>query len=586
MKLVKTIVNTNNQLIGFWIEGKESEFGGFGQIEVQRPVQLEEMIRSGFRNSQVAIQNGNIVELKDFRINSLPMSRFDGQGNFSEVDNRVMLVSRIIMDGKLAGFKVRLCGTDINFRYDDVIRLSNWFKPGNFIIRVVNRKMYIAGKPGTLQLEQLPEEVFGANVETSKKKRLGTGGATEENINSKGIYNDKDLLTLYSIVREFDGVILKLPSEEYIRTLKYDKKVAGEFRDLGVGEIGDPYIKFGEKKLNANTNFKKVGNVMVPVTGGMPFPVYTYTHTTKSIFVNGEHHIKRFGIAVKQEGVDKILAEYKDSLVVKPITDKDVTGPISQLTGKPDLAFFEVDTSKLSIISPDRAEKYILPNKEVKAVVEQLMRAKTHNKYCNGALKDINDMARASKIYLVPDDKKPFGLYAGLTPQYLKAVHEAGINIFTGAYIKLQDVNKEEDSEDDIEGAPAVEIEYGVNGTDIARLTYKAMCDPTMRSVKSHPMVDAQLIKLIDEVNSIKDIKERFKAVLKYQEGLEKCIYDCRRKLWMHKMGMFYAGNGKIHTHDRTVWIDKGSRSSNMTVYDCVEYGCDGLFLMVKGTTL
>ncbi len=585
MKLTKTIVDTKGRLIGFWLEGKESEFGGFTQNIIERPVKTEELFKTNFANNQVSTRTGKLVEQKDFKINTLPMTVYTDSGEFAETSNEVKLLSRIIQAGKLAGFRVEIGGRQERYKYDDVIRLSGWFKPGNFIVRLINNKMYIAGKPGVLQLEKLPEEVLGDNLVKSKKKRIGTGGQLAETIKSKEITNDKDIWTLYKLVREDNGVVIKLASEAYKAVAKKESQVSSEFRSLGIGEIGSPYIEFGESKLNVNTTFKKVGSVMVPVPGALPFPVYTYTFSTKSIFVNGKNHMNKFGIAVSPEGAERIKQEFEGTMVITPITDKEITGPISQLTGKSGLVFFEVEASKLAIIPPEKAEQCILKNKEIKEIVNQMMHAKTYNKFCNGFLKEISVMAQNANISVW--DKKPFGLYAGLAPQYLEAIHNAGIDIFTGAFIKTEEVAKKEDDQEGIrESSNIIEIEYSIKGTDLGKLTYKVLSDAEARSNITHPMLDSGLEKFITAAQGIKDLKEAYKSVQSYKESMEKVINECRRKLWLHKIAMHQIGKGTIHTHDKQLWIENTKSRAKAAQYECVEPGCEGLFISVEGTTL
>lgn len=583
MKIVKSIIDNKNKLIGFWMEGKETEFGGFGSnVDVQRPVQLKELISKNFRNNQIAIKDGKVVPQNNFRISDLPMSRYDGTSNFISVDNRLFLTSRIVHDGKLIGFRIVAAGVEAKYKYDDVIRLTSWFKPGNFIVRTVGDKLYIAGKPGVIKLEDLPEEVIGENVQRSKKKRVGTGGQFKENIAEKGIYNNKDLITLYSIIKDFNGVVVKLPDEQYISANKADTKVGSDFRALGIGEIGNPSIQFGEKKLNANTTFKKVGTVMVPVPGGMPIPVYTYTFSTKSIFLNGENYIKRFAIGVKPEGAVAIKQEFEKEMAIQPITNKEFTDPIKQLTGNNDLVFFEVDTSKLSIIPPEKAKDYILTNKEIYDITYQIAHLKTHNKYCNGLKGEILNQANAANIKLT--DKTPFGLYAGMAPEYLKAIHEAGIDIFTGAYVKREAIQGKAVDKPEVTSVSeykSIEIEYNIKGTDISKLTYAMMA-----SRDSHPMIDEFLLMRMDEFDKIASLPEKFKAVCEYQDGIEKALYDCKKKLWLHKLGMYYTQDGRIHQHDKDMWVQNVKSRSKANAFDCVEPGCEKLYVAVLGISI
>lgn len=580
MKLVKTIINPSYRLVGFWIRGKQSEFGGYSRIvEEDRPIQVEELIRTQFTNKQVSVKKDRIYELGNFKINELPMSMFDGT-KFRDMDSSITLKNRILNSGELIGFKTIIDGKELKYKYQDVIRLSGWFKPTNFVIRSTSEKIYIAGKPGVLRLDQLPEEVIGEDVESSKRKRVGTGGNTMENIENVGLHNNKDILTLLNIVNEYSGIVVKFPQDRYIPIEIPTTQPAGQFRSLGIGEIANPNIQFSEKRINASTTFKKVGQVMVPVEGGMTFPVYTYTWTKKAIFLNGVNYMPRFAIAIKQEGMEKIQSEYKNELILTPIIDRSFIEPIAQLTGNNDLLYFEVDASKLSIIVPSEAHRYIMSNIDIRNTQEKLIRAKIRAKYCEGMLDELNEEARKNNVYLVKEGMKPYGLYAGLAPNYLKALHECGINIFNGAYTKREGAD-----ENEIKDQKIIEIEYGIEGLDAGKVDYAFL--KTSRVADERNIIkEDRLLQLINSINSKTSAEDKFNYTLKEQKKVKGEMYWLKKKLWLHKLGMYYVGDGKVHQHDKSVWIEKGTRAIKSKTYNCMEYGCEGLYMKLTGIVL
>src|SRR5690606_7331718 len=162
-----------------------------------------------------------------------------------------------------------------------------------------------AGKPGVMKLEDLPEEILGQNVQTPKRRRVGTGGQSKDIMQYTQIQNEKDLLTLYSIIRKYDGLVVRLPDEQYKAATKMDRKVASGLNELKDGEIAFPYISFGEKKLNANTTFRKPGVINLWNNNGEMMTVHCFVHSTKSIFLNGENYMKRFAVGLLPEGVEE-----------------------------------------------------------------------------------------------------------------------------------------------------------------------------------------------------------------------------------------------------------------------------------------
>ena len=592
MKVMKSIVSKDNELIGFLIKGTEREFGGFGENDIEKTVKLDEMYKIKFHNSQIDMSTGRIRETKEFRINSIPTLKYIGN-NFIEVDCSIYLTDRILKNGKLIGFKVIIDEVPNKYRYEDVLKLSTVLRPGNFVVRHTSNKSYIAGKQGVLQLEDLPEIHIGEKVEKDAKpsrKRTSTGGELTEVIQGRAIEKVKDLLGLYSLIRESNGSIIKLPDENYKAATKQLKKTAEEFRDIGIGEIGNPSISFGENNLNANTTFKKIGNVMVPLPNGTSFPVYTFTYKTKSVFLKGENYIKRFAVAVTQVVADTIKNEYEQYLVIKPITDKEITGPISQILGRHDLVFFEVDTSKISIISPEKSHEYILHNRELKRTVDLLLRAKLYNKYCNGTISELKSMASAAHVHL-EESKQAFGLFAGMSPDYLEAIKSAGIDIYTGAYTKVQDVDTKigakantEESEDT---ESKFEIEYTIKRMDVNKITFKMLSSPEIFMMQDKsPLIDERLLNIINKINSVQNIKDKYKIAARFQEEADKAINDCRRKLWAHKVAMYTLDRGNLHAKDKDKWIQNVKSRVQGSVYECADEGCEGLALILRGITL
>ena len=93
VKIIKTIVDTNRNLIGFMMEGKEKEFGGFSNEVIQRGVPTDNLLQKRFSNNQIAVVNNKIVEKGNFRINSLPMTIYTGDG-YVDLDNSITLTKK------------------------------------------------------------------------------------------------------------------------------------------------------------------------------------------------------------------------------------------------------------------------------------------------------------------------------------------------------------------------------------------------------------------------------------------------------------------------------------------------------------
>ena len=171
IKITKTIVDSNRRLIGFMMKGKEKEFGGFSKDIIERGVPTDSLLNQKFSNNQIAVVNRKIVERNNFKINSLPMTIYTGDG-YVDIDNSVNLIKRYVQNNKNIGFRVRFSdGSEDNFQYENVLMLCHWFRPGNFAIRTSSKGLqYICGKSG-VALEDIPATVIGDEPE-KKAKRL------------------------------------------------------------------------------------------------------------------------------------------------------------------------------------------------------------------------------------------------------------------------------------------------------------------------------------------------------------------------------------------------------------------------------
>lgn len=583
MKAVKAILDTKNALVGFVMEGTEKEFGSFGDKTIQKPVQLSELIRIKFHNSQFDTSSNRLKELGDFRITELPTMKFDGT-DLTDCDASIKLISRILYNGDLVGFEIEVDGQSARYRYEDVLRLASYLKPGNFVVRRTENKSYIAGKPGVLQLETLPEINMGEDAKKSKRKRTSTGGEATEVVQAKKVVNVKDLLSLYEILRKSNGVVIKLPKENYIVTTERVKQAASEFTPINIGEIGSPYISFGEANLNANTTFKKVGTVSVPIPSGGVFPVFTYTWSTKTIFFNGENHMKRFAIAADAETIKMIKKEYEPYMAIRELTDDSFTNPIMQITGRKDFVFLEVDTSKLSIISPEKAQYHMMHAKDIRQKTFLMLNAKVINKYIKGAIGEVKEMADAARITL-DSSKKYFGIFEGLSEEYITAIKNAGIDVFTGAYTRTEDYkpayDKPENPEGVSEGSEKYGMEYGLKKANPDELTYKVMSTGGISALyEKDILATPALQQFVDTIQGIQNIKERYKVLLGKQREVEEILREARTALWAHKIAM--VSTGAIHKHDRDMWVQNVKSRVKGFVYDCQEEGCEDLYLILR----
>lgn len=572
MKLYKTIVNEAYKLIGFIVKGTAQEFGGFGNGSIERPVQTGELIKSNFNNEQVEVRGNKLHEKKGFKFSDLEMVMYK-DNSFIAVGNEIKILRRVLVNGKLKGFDISIGGTgNYRYTYENVIRLCSWCKPENFTIRVTsNNTAYIAGK--NIRLQDLPEEEVGHNVETSKRKRTQYGGQKQEILNKEEELSTS-LLELYSYIKSCDGVIIKLADEHYKAAGVQTMVTPDTFMPLGVGEIGSPYIDFSNSSLNANTLFKKVGTISAEICGNVN-QLYTFTWSSKSLFVNGANYIKRFGIGVTKDVADKIIQKFGEKLVTRVINDKRVITPIVSLTGKKDYVFFEVDTTKLTIMNKETAKECYLSNKEVYDIVKELTALKVNQKIMNGYIKHLKE---ENPNLNLNKGKELFGLYRGMTKEALLEIASLGIDIYTGAYTVKEKVEKSVAAEISEKESVSnrIEVEYSLAKVNLAKITYASISDAIQNNKEITEYCSDMTKKVIKMPGQ--DGIDGAKAYLEYiKDKISKLTY----KLWLHRMAMYTLGKDKLYMSESDLgeWSEKKSRAKTGKQYECAS--CPNLILKV-----
>lgn len=584
--LSKTIVNSQRGLIGFVLKGRERDLGGFSDSVTERPMPLAELIKMKFANTQIAIANNKVLERGKFRINTLPMVVYDpSTNNYIDISNEVAMIERFVQDNENIGFRLRFAdGSEENLRYENVITLCKWFKPTNFCIRTSTKgKAYIAGKNGA-GLETIKETVIGKKPEVVPKKKKSAAKEKKESI-SGTFERGFDILDIYEFIKECNGSVIKLPTEDYIAASEDGEKVVEGFKALGIGEVASPVPSFNATKLNVNADFKKVG--VVPVTiNGTQTNLTSFVYRKKSIFLNGENYIKKFGIAVAKDREDELVAKLGRSLALEKIEDKSITQPLSQVIDAESLAFYKVDSSKLDLISEAKRQSSIMSTTELAKVCKKMYELKLLSKALSlkgGMMKDIKNFIGDAGVAKAKS-KKLFGIYSMMSPEALEVITNAGIDIYSGAYTA--------------EGTPAkssgkggsstetVEIEYILKGYDVSKITGQQVLKAAQENDTTK--LPSNVIKYITDLIGIADMYDRYAAASKLYDKVEAEIYKINKVLWMHNASMYLAGNKtNIHTHDKEKWmVDGSSRVKTAQVYMTTDKAAEGLTVKFKGVNI
>lgn len=595
MKILGTIVNGKLNIVGLTISGKASDFGKIGNTEEVQDIAIQEVLARKFVNNQIDCTQGKIRELGKFRLRDVSMKMLHDNGQITPVDNSLKLKTRLLTEGKLAGFEVELLGKTMKFKTDDIIRLSSWFRPDNYMIAVRNDsedrvRPYITGKPGHA-ISKLPERELGVGGTAPKKTRNRTIQSSDSR-GSSVANPDFDIVELFDIVNNLNGYVVKLPNVAYKKTKASDMKTGSSFIELGIGEVASAHIEYSEKSMNVNANFRKIGNVMIDFAG-RPMPMPTYVVKRKSIFTNGKNHIKRFGIVVGEAQVNTLRQKFGASLALEEVKDDSLVTPIRSMYGDPTLTMFIVDTNNLDIISKNRIKKYLLSDKEVYRLQLNLLEQKTILRYAN----DLYNSSKAAMMETGMKDPRPkYGMYAGFSDDMLAKIEAAGIDVFTGIYTKTEVDENEKDKEaskvaDMIKSGEYKKeeetdfgVEYGVKGLK----SLPSVKDLKERTKKAEKFLTPKLVKIMEKAESLKSVADmlNFADEIKKTVGKEKDAII--KQLWLHKIASLSAGNYEAYkVEDASSWEPmKQSKASNVTDYICTKPDCSSLTLKLTNIKL
>lgn len=563
IKLVSMIVDPSYKLIGFVGEGKEKEFGGMSNAKTSRPISMRYIFDTGFSNKQIAVRKGQIIEKDGFKLNSLSMLMLENN-EYKPVNNTIALTTRYVKDNENIGFGVVIGGTiPAKFTYENVIKMCDIFKPENFIVRYKDDKRFIVGKPG-YPMSALPVEVVGS---TSDAKRVKPTTKKVSGITG-GFVNDVDILDLYDFIRSVSGFIINLPGTAYKATTE-SAAVAKEFVPFNIGEVGTPWLDFNETKFNVSCNFKKPGAVALELQPGKLTNVITYVYRRKNIFFNGDNYISKLGVVIPMDAEKELIDKFGRSMSFTPITDPGVIRPISMLIAQTNVKIYEVDTSKIGIISNGKLDSLILSTSEVYKNVINLTQNKIVTKYLNGLCKELKETTGISAGEKVRDIAPQF---AAMSDEELMKLTENGIDIYSGAYT----VKDESRKTSGVSGEDTVEVAYAVAGLSANSLTYKQM-------VAGGDKVPNFLATVISRFNSISDPSERGIKAREMLDMLEESTSKIKRTLWLHKCAMYIKSNkSSVHGNDKRNWELNVKKRTKAKCYNCKLKGMTDLQLLVS----
>lgn len=594
MRLVGLVVDHNCMPIAFKIEGKLSDFGSLGDAKVVNAVTLTEVMASRFKNNQLNCSSGKMYEVGKFRKSDLPTEMYLPNGTYVPFDNTITLQSRLLENGKLAGFKVAI-GDRLqkNFRSNDIIKLSSWFKCGNFMIQSRKSddgrisKVYISGKPGHA-VSDLPEIELGADSKVNKRARAKSVTDASVRVTSFDPL-EFDIVSLFNTVRDLNGYIVKLPNTKYNTTHKQETVTGKGFIELGVGEVASPYLDFPEKSMAVNADFRKIGNVSVNYNGAK-IPLPTYVIKKKSIFVNGQNNIKKFGIVVGEAQVKQLKEAFAGSLALEPVQSEKMVFPIRSMYGDNTLQMFTVDTSNIDIISKKKIASYLLSEEDIFKKSLRMVELKTAFRYINSVKASAKEAMASSGV---ADTRPKYGMYAGFSDDLLKVLTDSGIDIFSGIYTVKEEADNKKAEAASVnqmlqngvvpKEEARYEVEYGIAGFK----TIPSAADITKKADKVKKYLTPFVLQLMEDVSKAKTVESMFHLADEAVKAINKEKGSILKELWLHKMACISAGNyGYFSTNPDNWKMGKPSKNTSVHDYTCSKPGLETLTLKLTNLDL
>lgn len=582
MKLTKIIINPNMTIVGFMVMGKASEFGEVGDMKSERPMQLAHMMKSEFHNSQVLFSNGIITNKGRFQINQLGMVKVVGD-ELIPIENTVELTERFVRNNENIGFSVKFGdGSTNKYKYNDVMKLAEIFRPTNFVIKVnAQGRQFIAGKTG-YPLSSLPVTVVGS---TTNAKKTKSGAQPVSPVTGGTRRNDIDIMDVFSFVNECNGFIINFKDTKYETTSAEVTKAPESFRSLGVGEVGNPKLDFNETKFNASCKFKNPGVIEIPAlrdSSGAGRPsfagtsgslIYTYVYRSKNIFFNGEHHLNRIGLIIPADKQEELLDKFSRSMAINEVTDQHVIDVVNRLINWKGSKIFDVDTSKLALISPNKYDSMILTSHALYKYTYDLAVTKIALKYLRGASKDLREHGFVG----IPSNRVIAPQFELKSEAELEQLILAGVDIYSGAFTERGETVK---TGSKVAGDPAVEVSYIIDGLDPKNFTYAKI----VGDVSKNPL---KVNELINKVQKVENMATRAAIISDLEVELNKKESSIKSTLWFHKTAMWLKANKLgVHQHDSKNWVVNTKKRTKATCYDCNAMGTEGLQLLVLNTDI
>ena len=556
MRLVKSIVGDNNNLIGFVVEGTAKEFNEKGTVGViYKSILLQELVRAKFSNDQVRVSGSKLEYLDGFKLSDLPMMKHTN-GQLVDIGNTAIYNGKINHDNRV-WCEVLIDGEVKRYTYEDTIRLAKWFK-------LVDRK--------------------GNDVDLSKEKDTSGGGAEiqevkKEEAKREVVKDIKDLITLMEIVKYTSGIVVMNKEDKYEAEGNYNNAQVGErFIKDNIGGVSTPFIGYTEESLNATLPFKVIGHVEIPFKGSS-INVPTYIHRAKKLISNGKLYLDQLIIGITIDGVNKLVDVFGRELLNNVYKNDSAIEKIESVanlqrdeeyqitTGK--LEYFYIDLTKIPLITKYNAQRSLVNNKDIMEMVRMMNDYKLQMKLLRGQEKDL--LALAQECGLRLEDSYLLGPYVGYDNKYIVEVLKAGIDLRTGEFRQVGLEYKRESTG----GDTSLGVSYAIRGDNVNEVSYE-----DIKLGVRHRLISKDLEDLAELIEKSADLNEKYEIIQGAKKQVNKQMYALKSKLWLHKLAIYTFGD-EIDEMGKANW-EFEKRTKKYTFFRCKEEGCGELQMKIR----
>lgn len=547
-KITGIVLNDRLELVGLGVN-----VPGRGQVVWS----MASLKAGNFRNSQLAITNGRISELGNFKLNKCKVNFFNEKENRMVlpdfVDNAIEVVA--VEDGKndkdIAGFAVNICGFINNYpiAYEKFMNVCNLLKPTNVtVVTKDNGYRYVRALRGNLS--DFPRVSIGLSKAAGKQMVEYKSGAenvkADNKINNAGEQGPISILGLLEIINSNKGYVVKLPDEAYKSRTSSTSKVDSGFASMGI-QVGNAAVAFGEKNLNGNIKFKDVGVVSGVGKDGTIKSFIAYNWCTKSIIANGKCYMDKIGVLVDSKLENDIIRIAGTKVFKGRYDDARTTNMLRALYQlSPDYVIYVLDISELPVASLGDTTTANITSSNF--IAETAMRLYV-NKLRLTVYKDLcKKLENAGTLPGMQIEKEVNSLYANLSSDDLELAQELGIDTCTGAYTKRVAYESKSDTTESGNVKKDVEIEVVMKGPKTTGWTYEDALGVFKGAISTDTdelfmFNNREFETMLKEIASKGSPQEAYEEAKKQRMIAEKEIEKLKKMLWLVKMAMVKSGS-------------------------------------------